>query len=347
MVHAESGGGWAADAVRELCADAEPTPLVRLAGPPGELYVKDESAHPSGTLKHRLVRALLCEAVLDGAVREGTTVVMGSGGPAAVAGAYCARRAGLAFVALVPAMTPPAVRESVERYGGRWRIASVPADIQDEARGLADKIGGHFLDHFADSERAIGRCPLPDLAEELYGQLAEADAADPAWLVAGLGTGTTTATLGRYARKRCGPGTRVAGVDAEHSAYFPAWASGCADYTTGLPSQIPGIGRPRTEPAFRPELLDLVIPVAEDAAADGLRWLRAQATHGNGDGLGKGRGSGKGGPGWGGGELATGAVGWAVRHLLTRMRESAAPGSVVMVTGERAARSRSATRLQT
>ncbi|WP_351224069.1 pyridoxal-phosphate dependent enzyme [Streptomyces sp. NPDC002133] len=343
MVHAE-GGRWAADAVRELCADAEPTPLVRLTGPPGELYVKDESAHPSGTLKHRLVRALLCEAVLDGTVREGTTLVMGTGGPAAVAGAYCARRAGLGFVALVPAKTTPAVREAVERYGGRWRIASVPADIQDEARGLSVKLGGHFLDHFADSERALARCPLPDLAEELYGQLAEAAAADPAWLVAGLGTGTTTATLGRYARKRGGPGTRVAGVDAEHSAYFPAWAGGCSDYTTGLPSPIPGIGRPRTEPAFRPELLDLVIPVAQDAAADGLRWLRAEAAHGKGNGNGHGRGSRA--ASWVGGGLATGAVGWAVRHLLTRMRESAASGSVVMVAGEGAARSRSGPGLQ-
>ncbi|MFE7776124.1 pyridoxal-phosphate dependent enzyme [Streptomyces sp. NPDC057445] len=331
MVRADNDG-WAAEAVRELCADARPTPLLRrsgAAGQFGELYVKDESAHPSGTLKHRLVRALLCEAVLDGAVREGVPVVMGTGGPAAVAGAYCARRAGLPFVALVPAKTPPLVRESVERYGGRWRIASVPADIQDEARGLAARLGGHFLDHFADSERAIGRCPLPDLGAELYGQLAEAGATDPAWLVAGLGTGTTTATLGRHARReRGGPGARVAGVDAENSAYFPAWASGCDAYTTGLPSPIPGIGRPCTEPAFRPDLLDLVIPVTEDAAAEGLRWLRGETAYGNGSGL------------------ATGAIGWAARHLLGRMKESGTPGSVVMVTGERPRRPRSAPGLQ-
>ncbi|MFD5430052.1 pyridoxal-phosphate dependent enzyme [Streptomyces sp. NPDC127084] len=333
MARAENG--WAAEAVRELCADARPTPLLRAAGPAeqlGELYVKDESAHPSGTLKHRLVRALFCEAVLDGAVRDGVTVVMGTGGPAAVAGAYCARRVGVPFVALVPAKTPPAVRESVERHGGRWRIATVPADLQEEARGLAARLGGHFLDHFADSERAIARCPVPDLARELFGQLADMGAPEPAWLVAGLGTGTTTATLGRYASALDGNGTRprVAGVDAEHSAYFPAWASGCADYTTGMPSAIPGLGRPRTEPAFRPELLDLVIPVGEEAAEDGLHWLRTGAAYGSEGGLG----------------LTTGAVGWAVRHLLTRMRESGSPGSVVMVAGERAPRSCSAASLQ-
>ncbi|MFD7613137.1 pyridoxal-phosphate dependent enzyme [Streptomyces sp. NPDC059828] len=339
MVRAENG--WAAEAVRELCADARPTPLLRASGTAGEtgspgwtteLYVKDESAHPSGTLKHRLVRALLCEAILDGAVREDMTVVMGTGGPAAVAGAYCAHRVGVPFVALVPAKTPPSVRESVERHGGRWRIATVPADLQEEARGLAARLGGHFLDHFADSERAIARCPLPDLARELFGQLADTAASEPAWLVAGMGTGTTTATLGRYASALGGDGSRprVAGVDAEYSAYFPAWANGCADYTTGLPSAIPGLGRPRTEPAFRPELLDLVIPVGEEAAEDGLHWLRTEAAYGSEGGLG----------------LATGAVGWAVRHLLTRMKESGAPGSVVMVAGERAPRSCSAASLQ-
>ncbi|MFE3326360.1 pyridoxal-phosphate dependent enzyme [Streptomyces sp. NPDC059176] len=316
MVRAESGD-WAAEAVRRLCADANPTPLVPL--PYERLYVKDESAHPSGTLKHRLVRALLCEAVMDGSVGEGVPVVMGTGGPAAVAGAYCARLAGIPFVALVPAKAPPAVRESVERHGGRWRIAAAPATLQDEGRHLAERMGGYFLDHFADSERALGMCPLPDLAEEMFGQLARVGAGEPAWLVAGLGTGTTTATLGRYVRERGGNGTRVAGVDAECSAYFPAWARDCADYTTGMPSPIPGIGRPRTEPAFRPDLLDLVIPVTADAAADGLRWLHREAGYAAA----------------GGGGPAAGAVAWAVSHLMGRMQESGTSGCVVMVTSAR------------
>ena len=68
-----------------------------------DLYLKDESTHPTGSLKHRLARSLFLYALCNGWIRAGTTVVEASSGSTAVSEAYFARMLGLPFVAVMPA----------------------------------------------------------------------------------------------------------------------------------------------------------------------------------------------------------------------------------------------------
>ncbi|ANZ19743.1 cysteine synthase [Streptomyces noursei ATCC 11455] len=309
---------WAARALRDLAADAAPTPLrpVRLpALPEIDLYVKDESAHPTGSVKHRLLRELYRAAVQDGTLTEGTPVVMGSGGAAAVAGAYFARLLGLPFTAVLPRTAPAAVHDRIAAHGGRCRTGELPpAAVLEEARTLAGRTGGHFLDHFAAAGRSPdGPAPMPDLGTEILDGLRGARHPVPRWLVTGAGTGATSASLGRHLRRHGLP-TRLAVADPEHSAYFPAWASGCDDYATGMPSRIPGIGRPRTEPGFRPELIDLVVPVPDAASVAAMRWLHRTA------GLACGP--------------ATGTALWAACHLAARLRAEGTGGGLVLLAGD-------------
>jgi cysteine synthase A len=90
----ERSDSWAARAIRLLRADGggnAPTPLRRIALPasPGiEVYLKGESAHPTGSVKHHLVRVMFHEAVARGAVTDrDPPVIAAAGGAAAVAGA--------------------------------------------------------------------------------------------------------------------------------------------------------------------------------------------------------------------------------------------------------------------
>jgi len=94
----------------------------------------------------------------------------------------------------------------------------------------------------------------------------------PEWVVVGAGTGGTSATIGRYLRYRRHR-TRLAVVDPENSAFFPGWATGTADRTTGLPSRIEGIGRPRVEPSFVPTIVDRMICVPDAASLAAMRHL--------------------------------------------------------------------------
>ncbi|GLW98649.1 pyridoxal-phosphate dependent enzyme [Microtetraspora sp. NBRC 16547] len=301
---------WATQAIGRLDEEREragATPLREFPLPAGwgvRLLLKDESAQPTGSLKHRLARALFHDAIIAGRISEGTTVVEATGGAMATAQAYFARLLGLPYVAVMPKKSSGA---EVERLGGTCRYVDPPLAIYEEARRLADRVKGHCLDHYAAA--AAVDWHGGSLAEELFEQVAEC----PRWIVVGAGTGATSAALGRHLRDRGLPG-RLAVVDPENSAYFPGWAYGTPDYTTGMPSRIEGIGRPRVEPGFAADVVDLVVPVPDAASVAAARRV-CEAT-----GLAVGP--------------ATGTNLWGALELIGRMRAEDVRGDVVTVIGD-------------
>ncbi|SEG99629.1 cysteine synthase A [Nonomuraea solani] len=292
---------WNERALKVLTA-GEVTPLidVPVRVPGVRLVLKDESAQPTGSLRHRHARALFRQAVRDGLIGEGTTVVEATGGNAAVAQAWHARRLGLPYIVVMPGKRGEQRARPVGELGGECRFVTPPPAIYDAAR----RIEGHFLDQF-------GRAAEHDLAEELFGQI------KPDWVVTGAGTGATSATLGRWVRER-GERCRVAVADPENSAYFPGWTLDAPDYATGMPSRIEGIGRPRMEPGFRPDLVDRVIPVPDAASTAAARHIREIT----------------GAPVGG----SSGTALWAALELIERMRERGETGTVVSLIGDAADR---------
>ncbi|GAA2611941.1 PLP-dependent cysteine synthase family protein [Dactylosporangium fulvum] len=278
MITGKSPTRWAASAIEALSAEAEQageTRLVPFPVPGGavRLFLKDESAQPTGSLKHRAARAMFRHAIASGRITEGTTVVEATGGTAAVAQAYFARLLGLPYIAVMPGTPDPRRAATVEALGGRCEFVTPPLAIYAAARRLATEAGGHYLDQFTAAERALD-WRGDSLAGELFAQVERAAGRAPDWVVVGAGTGATSASLGRHIRYHGLP-TLLTVVDPEHSAYFPGWASGTADYATGMPSRIEGIGRPRMEPGFVPSLADVVMPVPDAASVAGARAVRA------------------------------------------------------------------------
>jgi cysteine synthase len=115
---------WVHEAVRRVEADSKrsaDTHLVRVplrSFPEVDLYLKDESTHPTGSLKHRLARSLFLYALCNGQIHEGTTIIEASSGSTAISEAYFARLLELPFVAVMPRSTS---RQKVifDRTGGR------------------------------------------------------------------------------------------------------------------------------------------------------------------------------------------------------------------------------------
>jgi len=75
---------WLRDAVRRIEADFQrssdthliPLPLPGFAGI--ELYLKDESSHPTGSLKHRLARSLFLYSLCNGWLAAGAWIYLES-----------------------------------------------------------------------------------------------------------------------------------------------------------------------------------------------------------------------------------------------------------------------------
>ena len=93
-----------------------------------DLYLKDESVHPTGSLKHRLARSLFLYGLCNGWITERTTIVEASSGSTAVSEAYFARFLGLPFIAVMPASTSPEKIALIEAQGGHVPPGRRPDD---------------------------------------------------------------------------------------------------------------------------------------------------------------------------------------------------------------------------
>ncbi|MCW1958232.1 MAG: PLP-dependent cysteine synthase family protein [Mycobacterium sp.] len=229
------------------------------------LYLKDESTHITGSLKHRLARSLFLYGLCNGWITEGTTLVEASSGSTAVSEAYFAALLGLPFVAVMPASTSRAKVALIEKHGGRCYFVQNAGDVNAEAARVADETGGYFLDQFTNAERATDWRGNNNIAESIFDQMAAERHPVPSWVVVGAGTGGTSATIGRFIRYRRQP-TRLCVVDPENSAFFPGYVQGRSDVVTGASSRIEGIGRPRVEPSFVPTVIDRMVQVPDAAS---------------------------------------------------------------------------------
>ena len=256
-------------------ADTHLIPLSLPALPDIAIYLKDESIHPTGSLKHRLARSLFLYALCNGWIDRDMTIVEASSGSTAVSEAYFARMLGLPFIAVVPATTACEKIAAIEALGGRCHKVADGAQVYGEAARLAGEMGGHYMDQFTYAERATDWRGNNNIAESIFAQMAREPAPVPTWIVTGAGTGGTSATLGRYVRYHR-HATRICVADPAGSVFHRHWQDRAMTKANGAPCRIEGIGRPRVEPSFVPSVIDRM-EVIEDAAS--IAAARALSQH--------------------------------------------------------------------
>ena len=275
---------WIRAAMERLAADysrSADTHLIRLdARRPSDvpIYLKDESAHPSGSLKHRLARSLFLYGIVNGMIREGRPVIEASSGSTAISEAYFASLVDVPYIAVVPVNTAAKKIAAIEFYGGRVETVDSAANLDRRCKELAAQWDGHFIDQFTYAERATDWRGNNNIAESLFAQMAREHHPIPDWVVVGAGTGGTSATIGRYIRYRPDlvTHTRLCVVDPQGSAYFPAFKDS-NPHTAGTSSGIvEGIGRPRVEASFVPAVIDCMIRVPDAASVAACLWLESR-----------------------------------------------------------------------
>jgi cysteine synthase len=270
--------GWMDDAVAAIEADQRRTAdthLIRLIVPALSgihIYLKDESTHPTGSLKHRLARSLFLYALCNGHIRKGTPVVEASSGSTAVSEAYFAQMIGVPFYAVMPRTTSAEKIAAIEHYGGNCHLIDDGRALYAEAAGFAARLDGHYMDQFTFAERATDWRGNNNIAESIFNQLKGEPHPLPDWIVMGAGTGGSSATIGRYLRYRRFP-TRLCVADVEHSAFFDGFRHGDRTRVCERPSMIEGVGRPRMEPSFVPNVVDLMMKIPDAASIAAMQVL--------------------------------------------------------------------------
>lgn len=269
---------WVNQAIARIESDfqrSSDTHLIQVdlpALPDIDFYLKDESTHPTGSLKHRLARSLFLYGLCNGNIVEGTTIIESSSGSTAVSEAYFAKLLGLRFIAVMPRATSAEKIEQIHFYQGECHLID-NGDIYGEATRLADELNGHYIDQFTNAERVTDWRGNNNIADSIFEQMSCERFSEPHWIVMSAGTGGTSATLGRYLRYRKHD-TQLCVADPENSVFYDAYKHQDNSITIKEGSRVEGIGRPRVEPSFITGVIDHMIKVPDEASFATIHFLQ-------------------------------------------------------------------------
>ena len=207
--------------VLDLIGDTPLIEVTRIDRGPCRLFLKLESANPSGSVKDRPARAMIEAAEADGRLKPGGTIVEATAGNTGLGLALVGGRKGYRTVLVVP---DKMAREKVLHAKAMGaEVISTHSDVgkghpdyyQDLAEAITQRTpGAIYINQFANpaNPRAHEATTGPELLRQLEGQV---DA-----IVVGVGSGGTLTGIGRFMRQ-ASPNTAMILADPEGSVLAP------------------------------------------------------------------------------------------------------------------------------
>ncbi|STX28806.1 cystathionine beta-synthase [Legionella beliardensis] len=269
---------WRKKAIKEILAEinrSAETHLLEIRLPKLSsinLYIKDETSHKTGSLKHRLARSLYLYGLCNGWIDKDTTIIEASSGNTAVSEAYFASLLGLKFIAVMPKTISQTKIKRIQLYGGDCVFIDNAKIDRSVAEQLAQEINGHFMDQFTFAERAVDWRGNNNIAESIFRQMAQERYPIPCWIVCGAGTGGTAATLGRYIQYALHP-TKLCVVDPEDSVLYDYYQTRDSSVTMPSCSRIEGIGRSYIPASFFPNVISHMMKIPDAGSIAALHFL--------------------------------------------------------------------------
>jgi len=205
------------------------TPLIevtRIDRGPCRLFLKLESANPSGSLKDRPARTMIEAAEAEGELKPGGTIVEATAGNTGLGLALVGGRKGYRTLLVVP---DKMAREKVLHAKAMGaEVVTTRSDVgkghpdyyQDVAEAIARRTpGAIFVNQFANpaNPRAHEMTTGPEILHQMDGDV---DA-----VVVGVGSGGTLTGIGRFMRQ-ASPKTAMILADPEGSVLAPLIATG-------------------------------------------------------------------------------------------------------------------------
>jgi len=247
-----------------------PTPLAKapsLAGQNSEVYLKIETALPTGSFKPRGAMYALAKTLQRQKITE---VIASSTGNHGAATAFAARTLGVPATIFLPEGPNPVKRKRIEDLGAKI-VCQGSVDLaaaSQAAKEYSQRPGVYFLNDATDPDHPAGPATI---AVEILEQLPDLDA-----VYVPMGDTALIRSVGA-AIKQLGSKAKVIGVQAERApSYVLSWRAGkpiptdtCDTCADGLATRLPEAANVA---AIR-EVVDDVVLVSEEQMLDAIRHL--------------------------------------------------------------------------
>ena len=234
-------------------------PLRRLTSPGhAKVYCKCEYLNPSGSIKDRFVYYALEEALKNGEIAPGGTIVENTSGNTGAALALWAAVRGVHCIFTIPDKMSSEKINTLKAMGAEVVVCptNVPAESPDSyyetAKRLAKERDAYYLNQYHNKKNIEAHYSTtgPNIWEQTGGQFD--------YFVAGLGTGGTMSGAGRYLKEKK-PEIQNIGVDPIGSVFYSLFKTGKAD--TPHVYKVEGIGEDMPCGALDLSVLDDIIQV--------------------------------------------------------------------------------------
>lgn len=248
------------------------TPLVRLNNLikkdelKADVLAKLEYFNPAGSVKDRIAKEMILDAIEKGLIKEGTTLIEPTSGNTGIGLSAVATSLGLKIIITMPETMSVERRNLMKAYGAELVLTPGGEGMKGaiaKAKQLAQEIPNSFISGQFENP-ANPAAHYKTTGPEIYAQTdGKID-----FFVAGVGTGGTISGIGKYLKEQ-NPNIKIVAVEPASS---PVLSKGQAG-----PHKIQGIGAGFVPDTLNTDIYDEIITVEnEDAFATGKEIAKTE-----------------------------------------------------------------------
>ena len=244
------------------------TPLIELnkikeeLGLKANILGKFEMFNPGGSVKDRVAKAMLDDAIEKGILKKDSVIIEPTSGNTGIGLAAVGAAYGYRVIIVMPETMSMERRQTIKAYGAELVLTEGSLGMKGaiaKAEELAKEIPDIFIPGQFENEAnpaAHYQTTGPEIYQDTEGKVDI--------FVAGVGTGGTVTGIGRYLKERI-QGVKIVGVEPDASPVLSGGNPG--------PHKIQGIGAGFVPKVLKTEVLDEIIRVTNESAFEAGRLL--------------------------------------------------------------------------